>query len=160
MEKQSPCLVTNSETVVKTYADMVYKLAFSQVHTRNDADDIFQEVFYRYFRKMPRFESMEHQKAWLIRVTINCSKKYWMSAWNKKTVALVNDFAISPPEDHGLDEALKKLAPRYRAVIHLFYYEGYPVEQIGKILKVKQSTVRTQLTRARSYLSEILKGEF
>lgn len=160
MEKQSQCTVTNSDTVVKTYADMVYKLAFSQVHTKNDADDIFQEVFFRYFKKTPRFESDEHQKAWLIRVTINCSKKYWSSAWNRKTVALDDNFTFSSPEENGIDEALKKLSPKYRAVIHLFYYEGYPVEQIGKILKVKQSTVRTQLTRARSQLSEMLEGEF
>ncbi len=160
MENRLPCPVFNNEIVVKTYADMVYKLAFSQVHTRIDADDIFQEVFYRYFKKMPCFESEEHQKAWLIRVTINCSKKYWASAWKRKTVALADDIMTSAAEDYGLDEALQKLPPKYRAVIHLFYYEGYQVEQIGKILKVKQSTVRTQLTRARVQLGTMLKGEF
>ncbi len=160
MEEKSPCTVTNNETIVRKYANMVYRLAYSQVHNKSDADDIFQEVFFRYFKKNPHFENEEHQKAWLIRVTINCSKKHWSSAWNRKTVPLDGNFTFSLPEENGLDEALKKLSPKYRTVIHLFYYEGYPVKQIGKILKVKQSTIRTQLTRARVQLGEILKGEF
>ena len=64
------------------------------------------------------------------------------------------------PEENGLDEALRKLSRKYRSVIHLFYYEGYSAGEIGRILNVRESTVRTQLTRARSQLSEMLKGEF
>lgn len=160
METQSQCTVADAEAIVKKYADMVYKLAFSQVHNKNDADDIFQEVFLRYFKNPQKFESEEHQKAWLIRVTINCSKKHWSSAWNRKTTALNKSFTFSMPEENILADALRKLSPKYRAVIHLFYYEGYAVEQISHILKVKQSTVRTQLTRARAQIGKMLKGEF
>jgi len=151
--------VTDSEAVVRKYAGMVYKLAYSQVHTRSDADDIFQEVFLRYFKKTPLFETEEHQKAWLIRVTINCSKKYWSSAWNRKVMPIEEEIAAPSAEDSGLREALGRLPEKYRAVIHLFYYEGYPINDISKILKVKQSTVRTQLTRARTQLGAMLKGE-
>ena len=160
MEKQGPDLVTDSEDAVRTYSDMVYRLAYSQVGNRDDADDIFQEVFFRYLRKKPRFESGEHQKAWLLRVTVNCAKKHWSSAWKRKTVPLEEDLPAGQREDEELEGALKKLPPRYRAVIHLFYYEDYPVEQIGKLLNTKQSTVRTQLTRARAMLRDMLKGEF
>jgi len=159
MKIQSQCSAADAETTVKKYGDMVYKLAFSQVHNKSDADDIFQEVFLRYFKKPIQFESEEHQKAWLIRVTINCSKKNWSSAWNRKTTTLNDNFIFSMPEENMLEEALRKLSPKYRAVIHLFYYEGYAVEQISRILKVKQSTVRTQLTRARAQIGKMLKGE-
>jgi RNA polymerase sigma-70 factor (ECF subfamily) len=160
MEEQGQSIVTNSDDVVRTYADMVYRLAYSQVRNNADADDIFQEVFFRYFRKCPQFVSRSHQKAWLLRVTVNCSKKHWSSAWTKKTVPLEDDLPAESREEDGLEGALDKLPPRYRGVIHLFYYEEYSVEQIGRILKTKQSTVRTQLTRARALLREMLKGEF
>lgn len=150
---------TTTELVIKNYAKTVFRLAFAQVRTKSDADDIFQEVFLRYIRTNPSFMSEEHRKAWLIRVTINCSKKFWSSSWRKKTVSFEDRPVFSTPEENELDEALTKLPPTYRSVIHLFYYEGYSVEEIGRILNAKQSTVRTQLTRARALLSQELKGE-
>lgn len=151
--------VETAESVVRKYADMVYRIAVAQVRLRSDADDIFQEVFLRYVRNTPVFESEEHRKAWLIRVTINCSKKHWSSAWQRHTVPLDDSFTFSLPEENGLDESLRKLKPKYRSVIHLFYYEGYSVCEISKILDLRESTVRTQLTRARAQLSELLKGD-
>ena len=154
-----PQSIVTAELVVREYANMVYRLAFAQVRTRSDADDIFQEVFLRYFRNTAVFQSEEHRKAWLIRVTINCAKKHWSSLWRRRTVPFDDRFTFSLPEENGLDEALRKLKPKYRAVIHLFYYEGYSVSEISKILDVKESTVRTQLTRARARLAEMMEGE-
>jgi RNA polymerase sigma-70 factor (ECF subfamily) len=159
MNEKSQCTVTDSESVIRTYADMVYKLAFAQVHNRTDADDVFQEVFLRYVRKNPPFESEEHRKAWLLRVTVNCAKRHHAAAWRKRTVPLEAELAAFLPEDHGLAESLDKLPEKYRAVIHLFYYEGYPTDQIGEILKIKPSAVRTRLTRARRMLGGLLEGE-
>ena len=75
-------------SVVREYANMVYRLAFAQVRSRSDADDIFQEVFLRYVRNALVFQSEEHRKAWLIRVTINCAKKHWASLWRRRTEPL------------------------------------------------------------------------
>lgn len=158
MDFESQCTAA-AESVVKKYATMVYRLAYAQVRSKSDADDIFQEVFLRYARNNPVFESDEHRRNWLIRVTINCSKKHWSSAWLRKVVPLDDNYAFPTPEENGLDEALIKLSPKYRSVIHLFYYEGYSAGEIGRIINLKESTVRTQLTRARSQLSEMLKGE-
>ncbi|WP_340162554.1 RNA polymerase sigma factor [Ruminiclostridium sufflavum] len=144
---------------MKKYADMVYRLAFAQVRSKSDADDIFQEVFLRYVRKKLVFESEEHRKAWLIRVTVNCTKKHWSSAWHRRTVPLEDSYPFETNEETGVNEAVWKLAPKYRSVIHLFYYEGYSVAEISSILDVRESTVRTQLTRARAKLSEMLKGD-
>jgi len=155
---ESQCTATE-ESVVKKYADMVYRLAFAQARSGSDADDIFQEVFLRYVRSRPVFESEEHRKAWLIRVTVNCAKKHWSSAWRRRTVPLEDSDTFELPEENELYEAMRKLAPKYRSVIHLFYYEGYSIAEIGGILGVRESTVRTQLTRARARLSEMLKGD-
>lgn len=158
MTNESQCTAT-VESVVKKYADMVYRLAFAQLRSKSDADDIFQEVFLRYVQSKPVFESEEHRKAWLIRVTVNCSKKYWSCAWRRKTVPLEDSYTFDFPEETGVNEAMGKLAPKYRSVIHLFYYEGYSVAEISSILGTRESTIRTQLTRARARLSEMLKGD-
>jgi RNA polymerase sigma factor (sigma-70 family) len=64
----------NEEEIVRTYADMVYKIAYRYVANPTDADDVFSETFLAYFKKERTFEEEEHRKAWLIRVTINCAK--------------------------------------------------------------------------------------
>ena len=69
-------------------------------------------------------------------------------------------YTFELPEESGLDEALRKLAPKYRSVIHLFYYEGYSVAEISAVLGIRESTVRTQLTRARTKLLEMLKEDY
>lgn len=160
MEQQS--LRTNDclENVVKAYSNMIYRLAFSQTRNKSDADDIYQEVFIRYIKKKPQFETEEHRKAWLIRVTINCSKKFWTSSWMKKTVPLDETISFEMEDDTNLHYELLKLPMKYKAVIHLFYYENLSIEEISIFLNQKPSTIRTQLTRARYKLKEILKEDY
>lgn len=146
------------EEAVERYSDLVYRLAFSQMRSKSEADDVYQEVFLRYFRKNPAFASEEHRKAWLIRVTLNCCRKQWSSPWRKRTVPLDDreDFVFPEPEETGLREQLLRLPAQYRAVLHLFYYEDLSVEETARALGRKPATVRTQLTRAR----RLLKGYF
>lgn len=147
------------EAVIRQYADMVYRLAYAQTRSRSDADDIFQEVFLRYLQKKPNFDSEEHRKAWLLRVTVNCAKKHWSSWWSRRTAPLEDAIPFPEPEEHALDEALRALPPVYRTVIHLFYYEGYSTAEIAQLTGSRASTVRTRLTRARRQLAGILKGD-
>ena len=139
---------------------MIYRLAFSQTQNKNDADDVFQEVFLRYIKGRKTFESEEHEKAWLIRVTINCSKKLWNSAWFRHTVALDENISFEMPQENEIYHALLQLPQIYRTVIHLFYYEDMSVAQISGVLGMKDSAVRTRLTRARDLLRTRLKGDF
>lgn len=148
------------DEVIEKYADMVYRLAFSRVKNKNDADDIFQEVFLRYIKNEREFETEEHRKAWLIRVTINCSNSFFSSAWTQKVVSIA-ETELPPfetPEELGLHEMLMQLPVKYRTVLHLFYYEDLPINEISRILKRKPATVKTQLARARQMLKEKLKG--
>lgn len=177
MHKENPY-----EEVILRNSDMVYRLAYSLVRTRVDADDIYQEVFMRYIKAGPVFENEEHEKAWLVRVTVNCCKNYWKSPWMRRRAAFYEE-AVSGEEEYDegkacaptglhsafaraavdseeqlLIETVKELPERYRIVIHLFYYEEMSVEEIGRITGMKASTVRTRLTRARKRLKEKLGG--
>ncbi len=160
------------EAVIWRNSTMVYRLAYALVKTRADADDIYQEVFLRYMQKAPVFESAEHERAWFLRVTINCSKNFWKSPWMQRKVAMeIEDMekAAARNEErigelmYEIDEkasvlidTVKQLSGKYRVVIHLFYYEELSVEEIGKITGAKASTVRTRLTRARQKLKSLL----
>lgn len=148
----------SADWVVDTYAAMVYRLAVAQMHSRSDADDVFQDVFLRYARKAPAFESEEHRRAWLLRVTVNCCRKAHTSLWRKRTEPLSETMTYSQPDgDSGFFELLRLLPAKYRAVIHLFYYEGYSAQEIGAMLRRKPATVRSQLARGRDILRRQLE---
>lgn len=153
-----------AEKSIRQYADMVYRLAFARTGNKSDADDIFQEVFLRYLQETKPFESEEHKKAWLIRVTINCAKKQLSSVWFRRTESIEEHLAYleqicETPEEVEIWQEVERLKPKYRTVIHLFYYEEYSVEEIAKLLGQKPSTVRTWLTRARQHLKRFLEEE-
>lgn len=147
------------EQLICDYGNTVYRLAYAQTRSRHDADDIFQEVFLRVAQHHPVFESEEHAKAWLLRVTLNCLKSHWRAAWRRHDVPLDERIPFPAPEESALDEALRQLAPKYRAAVHLFYYEGYSAEEIARMTGEKPSTIRTRLTRVRAQLRDLLKGE-
>lgn len=152
------------EEVIRRNSDMVYRLAYSLVKTRADADDIFQEVFLRYMQNAPAFQGAEHEKAWFLRVTMNCCKNFWKSPWTRRRVALEREemeqgglFCELDGDSAALVDAVKQLSKKYRIVIHLFYYEELSIEEIAKLTNAKASTVRTRLTRARRQLRSLLK---
>ncbi len=154
------------EEVIRRNSDMVYRLAYSLVKTRADADDIFQEVFLRYMQNAPAFQWAEHEKAWFLRVTMNCCKNFWKSPWTRRRVALEREemeqggLSCELDDDSAaLVDAVKQLSKKYRIVIHLFYYEELSIEEIAKLTNAKASTVRTRLTRARRQLRSLLKEE-
>lgn len=159
MKQQSLCMDDCTEKVIRYYSDMVYRFAFARTGTKHDTDDIFQEVFLRYVKKNPVFVDEEHRKAWFIRVTINCSNSFWSSLWNKKTQELNDEILFETKESINLYSELQQLPPKYREVIHLFYYENMSLEEISIVLNRKNSTVRTQLTRARAMLKSFMKEE-
>lgn len=149
---------TGLRQVMERYGDMVYRLALAQTHSSHDADDVFQEVFLRYLRSAPVFREEEHRKAWLLRVTVNCCKKLHGSFWRRHTVALSETLPAQNPEEGELLGLLEGLPQKYRAVLHLYYYEGYATEEIAAILGRSPGTVRSQLSRGRALLRDAWKG--
>lgn len=155
--------------MINRNSDMVYRLAFSMVKSVQDAEDVHQEVFIRYIRTNPLFESREHERAWFIRVTTNLCKNLWKSAWRQKMVSMDsleetqegNAYIQQSlnEEEELLVETVKSLPFKYRVVVHLFYYEEMSLEEIAQALNLKSSNVRTRLTRARKMLREWLKED-
>lgn len=159
MEYFDKCTSLELEEIMGQYGAMVYRLAYSRTRCPADADDIYQEVFLRYFQKRPSFDSEEHRRAWLLRVTVNRCRTLFASAWFRYRAALEECVGEEARKETQLDEALQALRPGDRTVLHLFYYEEMSVREISALLKKKESTVRTQLTRARRRLAQIVKGE-
>lgn len=152
-------LDADASQVIEHYSNMVYRLAFARTGTKYDAEDVYEEVFLRYLKKKPTFDSEDHRKAWFLRVTINCSNTFLSSVWQRRTEGLSEELPFKEQEHQDLYRELQRLPQKYRSVIHLFYYEELSVEEIGRVLQRKPATVRTQLTRARELLREMLKEE-
>ncbi|MBQ8088115.1 MAG: RNA polymerase sigma factor [Clostridia bacterium] len=147
--------------VVDRYAPMVYRLAYARTHSHTDAEDISQEVFLSLIRSNPDFEAEENRKAWLLRVTVNKANSLWRSSWRRRVQ--LSDAPLGeqaePTADEALQNALDALLPQERTLIHLFYYEGYPSEEIAHMLGWKHATVRTRLFRARKRLKAQMQQE-
>lgn len=153
----------NPENALYQHANMVYRLALLQMKNKSDAEDVFQEVFLRLVQHQDKISDEEHLKAWLIRVTLNCCKKQFDSAWRRKTVSMEEQKEAGYEEEYEenvIYKEVQNLPEKYRTVIHLFYFEEYSVKEIGEITGQKESAVKTQLSRARGILKEKLKGEF
>ena len=146
------------EQTIEKYSNMVYRLAMARTRNVETSEDIYQEVFLRLAKKMPDFESEEHTKAWLIRVTINCTKTMLNTSFLRHRTDLDDNMKFETPERHEIYYAVLKLPIKYRTVIHLYYYENYSIKEISKILKMKENTVKSQLARAREQLKKEVEG--
>ncbi len=140
------------------HSDMVYRLAFARVKNKADADDILGEVFLRYL-KAGKAENEEHEKALLIRITINCTKSLFSYTSRHKTEPLTETIPYPSSDSRGALEAVLRLPLKYRTAIHLHYYCGYSVEEIAHICSLKPSTVKSHLFRARQMLKDYLIGD-
>lgn len=145
------------EYAVMQYSGMITRLAFQYTRNKADAEDIMQEVFIALLRQ-PQFETKEHLKAWLIRVSINKSKDLLRSAKRRATVALKHDYPFTDAQSAVFDE-LQKLPDKDRDILYLFYYEGYSAKEIADILGKKESAIFMHLTRAREKLKNFLEEE-
>lgn len=144
------------DDIANRYIDTVYRLALSRTKSPEYAEDITQDVFVKLMQTSKKFESDEHIKAWLITVTINCTKDLFLSSWFRKTEALDENISAEETAESDLYYALMKLPQKYRTVIHLHYYEGYRVNEIAKMTKASEGTVKSQLHRGREMLKNIL----
>lgn len=149
-----------AQRLVETYGDAVYRLAYAHTGNRADAEDVTQETFLRLVRSLPDFQSEAHCKAWLLRVAVNCAGDLHRSPWRRRTTPLeeAGDLpAPETPEPGGLLEAVSSLPERYRAVVHLYYYEDLSAEEIARLLGKSVNAIYTRLSRARVMLRDSLK---
>ena len=122
------------ERVVNEYATMLLRVAYSQLNNRAEAEDTVQEVLLKYMEKAPIFQSEEHEKAWLLRVTVNHCKNHLASAWFRKRADLDEGIPALDNAELEVVSAVAALPAKYRAVVHLYYFEGYSTKEIAEIL--------------------------
>lgn len=147
------------ERYIHLFKGTVFRLAYSYVKNREDAEDITQDAFVRLYTADTVFEREDNAKAWLIRVTINLSRDMLRSGWHKRRAELNDNIPVETAEEGFLLESVKKLKPEYAAVIYLYYYEGYSVNEIAQLRSTNPATVRTRLARARAQLRKMLSKE-
>lgn len=162
---------------IDEYGDMLFRLSYMRLQNTQDAEDVVQEVFYQYLIYDGKFESREHEKAWLLKVALNACRKLWRSAWRRyrsesdlteecgetavdESVPEPETAAFCQEERRRLLEAVMALPAKYREVIHLFYYEDFSVKEIAKVTGRGESTVTSQLTRGRELLKKSLKEDY
>ena len=151
---------TDFTQLVQDHTDMVFRIALNYTRNPTDAEDISQNVFFRLYKAKTDFDSREHIRNWLIRVTVNECKR-WLGAPWRQTVSL-EDYAATlsaTAEDRAVLRAVLDLPRKYRMPIYLHYYEGYSAQEIADILKIPKGTVCTNLSRGRKMLKIELEEE-
>ena len=143
----------------RQYKDSVYRLALSFTGSVQDAEDVTQTVFLKLLETKPALEA-GRERTWLFQVAANECRSLWRRLSRRRTEPLEAALTVAAPEaDRAVLEAVGRLKPGDRAVLYLFYYEGYSARETGELLDISQSAVTTRLQRARQKLKTILEQE-
>lgn len=155
-------MVTEREfrEAVERYRDTVFRVAFAYMRSAADADDVTQDVFFKLLRAKRDFESDDHVRNWLVRVTVNACKSLFRSPWRRVDDIERYTETLGAPGNGGGEvlAALMRLPERYRVPLVLYHFAGYSTGEIAEIIRAPAATVRTRLARGRSKL-KVLLGE-
>ena len=149
------------DALAEKYMDTIYRLAFSWLKSQADADDVVQEVLLRLYRTDREFESEEHVKNWLMKVTVNECRKMWRRPFraHENIDDYIETLVFEDRSCRDLFEAVMRLDRPKRTAVMLYYIEGYSIREIASLLGVPAGTVGTRLARARKELAQYLKEE-
>jgi len=151
----------NIKEIYERHVNMIYQVSFSYMKNKADTEDIVEDVFVNLLKTKITFQSMEHEKAWLLRTAINLCKNS-LKHWRRKNVDIDDYQSLQSETPLVISEtfrAVMELPDKYKEVIYLHYYEGYTSAEIAQILKKNQSTIRNHLQEARKILKEVLENE-
>lgn len=157
-----------TDEVVRYYSDMVWRIAITKTRSDSDAEDIFQEVFCKLVMNEKPFDSEEHRKAWIIRVTINCCNSHFVAPW-RRTVGSIEDVlidvadedAVMPGDSNEPDvyAQVLRLPDNMKEVVLLYYYEDMSIREIAEVLGTTEVNIKKRLSRARQKLKLELESE-
>ena len=143
------------------HSKTVYRVCFAYMKNPADTEDAVQDTFFHLIKSGPAFENEEHEKAWLIRTAANICKDVLRHWWRRREN--IEDFHdLQSPEEIETDDvfqAVMALPIKYKAVVYLYYYEGYSVNEIARMLHKPSNTIKTRLSRARKLLKKELGGD-
>ena len=142
---------------VKANMDTVYRVAVNYLRDPTTAEDVCQETFLRLFRCKTPFSGEEHIRSWLIHVCLNECKRSVSSPWRRaESMEEIPEQAFPDTREDDTLQLVMSFPRKYRMVLYLHYYEGYSTAEIAKLLHILPSTVRSQLTRGREKLKQLL----
>lgn len=145
--------------LVEVYSSLIFRISYCILCDRDDAEDAVQETFLRYLTKAPEFNSEEHKKAWLIKVSANISKNMLRMRIRRGAINLdeVKEIGIS---DCDLDtfELMMSLPPKYKLVLTLRYVENYSSKEIAGIVGISEEAVRKRLQKGRELVKKEIEG--
>jgi len=145
---------------IEKYSKTIYKVAFSYTKDKSISEDILQDVLIKFMTDSTNFHEDEHEKAWLIRVTINECKKFYRSIWNLRRISLEDIYPFSDIEKHDVFYAVMDLPKKYRLIIHLYYYEQLSIKEISSLLNANENTIMSLLYRGRKILRNIMEVDY
>lgn len=155
------CDVNRITQIIDRYSDMIYKICFVYLKNRFDAEDAYQELVIKIMEKAPHFDSDQHEKAWIIKVSGNHCKNIIRFNKIRKHMILKDDLAATKSVDtNDILEHILTLSLQYRNVLYLYYYEGYSSKEIASLLNKREATIRTWLKRAREQLKDVIGGDY
>jgi RNA polymerase sigma-70 factor (ECF subfamily) len=163
-----PEALARTEAVIERHGAMVHGVAVTHTACRGDAEDVFQEVFLAYHRAQPRCRDEEHRKAWLLRTTLNISRRVAASSWRTRVVPLTADdppapaaasFTFASERQDAIFRALAQVPEGNRTALYLFYFEDLPVSQIAALLGLEPAAVKMRLSRGRAQMRDQLREE-
>ncbi len=150
------------KNAIDEYSDTVKRICVVYLKNMADTEDIFQNVFIKYYKSSAYFESEEHKKAWFIRVTVNECKDLLKSFFRKNTVSFDEIEPIKSEMELNENDYVKKavlnLPEKYKIMIYLYYFEDYSAVEIAKMLGKNVNTVYTLLSRGKEMLKTTLGG--
>jgi len=155
------------ETLYERYADDVLRMAYFYLADRHKAEDVCQDVFVKLYTHGKSIEP-GREKAWLLRVTVNCCRDLWRGAWLKRVVLGAPVLEIIPDEDNAIEKreekaelmrAVNKLPQAFREAVLLHYFQGLGISEIAQMLDLPEGTISSRLSRARKKLEVLLKEE-
>ncbi len=145
------------EQAYEKYADILYRLALTHLKNPHDAEDTVQDVFIKYMNHFSIFADEEHERAWLIRTTVN--RCYDLLRYNSRrtheSLDEIADVAAADEELHTeIFQLLEKIPAKNKTVIILHYLEGFSIEEIARMLRISSSAVKMRLSRGREQMKE------
>ena len=144
----------------KDHSQAVYRVAYSFMKNKYDAEDALQETFLRLIRTNPELLDQKHELGWLILTVSNvCRDKLRSCSRQFESIDDHPELSTPGPEINPVLAAILKLPDKYKAAVYLHYYEGYSAKEISGILRQSPGTVKTWLFRARKALKESLGGD-
>ncbi|WP_296969573.1 RNA polymerase sigma factor [uncultured Eubacterium sp.] len=157
--------MTNDEYIktVKRNSNRIYLIALSYLKNHDDAEDVMQDVFLKLWKTNKQFNGDEHIDKWLTVTCISKCKDHFRLPFIKNSVSLDDAkdlYTFDTVQNYDVFNAVMSLPQKERLIVHLFYFEDMPIEEISKAAKIKPSTVKTRLYRARKNLKKFLGDEW